>query len=219
MNERTCEVPDCGRPHAAKGFCSKHYYRLRTTRSCEVDGCTEPFLAKNRCRRHYGLLERDAVCAQCGAAFRASSRTRFCSPDCRGRSKRGPMRRAVEGGDPAAVIAAALASSTVTSTGCWEWKYATSSAGYGTIGQGGRSGMVHRHVMAAALGRPLGDEPVHHKCANGLCCNPDHLQVVSQRENMAEMLLRTFYVRRIAELEAALRETSPHHPALQGVAT
>lgn len=28
MNERTCELPDCGKPHKSRGYCDKHYQRL-----------------------------------------------------------------------------------------------------------------------------------------------------------------------------------------------
>jgi hypothetical protein len=37
---------------------------------------------------------------------------------------------------------------------------------------------------------------------------------VTARENAAEMLARTYYLQRIARLEAALAELAPDHPAL-----
>jgi hypothetical protein len=45
---------------------------------------------------------------------------------------------------------------------------------------------------------------VHHKCANRACARPEHLQAVSQVNNVAEMHERAWYVRRIAELEEQL---------------
>ena len=42
---------------------------------------------------------------------------------------------------------------------------------------------------------------VHHKCANRACCNPEHLELATNRENVAEMFARKAYEARIAELE------------------
>jgi hypothetical protein len=61
----------------------------------------------------------------------------------------------------------------------------------------------------------LGSHQAHHTCAERACVNPDHLQPVTQRENVAEMLTRKSYVKRIEELEARLRQLSPDDPLLQ----
>lgn len=128
-----------------------------------------------------------------------------------------PVRRAVEANDRQGIIAGALSGSIVTESGCWEWQAARSPRGYPVIGQGGKGGFVHRHVAAATLGRPIPkSEPVHHKCANPPCVNPEHLQPVTHRENIAEMFERNYYLGRIAALEAALREVRPDHPVLHG---
>lgn len=71
--------------------------------------------------------------------------------------------------------------------------------------------MAHR-VMAQATYGDIKDKPVHHKCGDRRCVNPAHLQVVRPIENVAEMLERNAYLRRIAELEQVLRSTHPHHP-------
>ena len=113
----------------------------------------------------------------------------------------GAVVRAVRAGHPEGIIAAALASSEVTGSGCWEWQFAKNPNGYAVIGQGAKYGSVHRTVMEAVTGQPLGKLTVHHKCANRGCVNPDHLQVITQRENTAEMFERNYYIRRIAELE------------------
>ena len=59
------------------------------------------------------------------------------------------------------------------------------------------------------LGRELGVDQAHHTCANRACVNPDHVQAVSQRENVAEMKQRNVYLARIAELESELRRLDP----------
>jgi hypothetical protein len=47
---------------------------------------------------------------------------------------------------------------------------------------------------------------IHHTCANRLCVNPDHLQALSSINNVAEMVERTGYIRRIARLEERVAE-------------
>ena len=52
---------------------------------------------------------------------------------------------------------------------------------------------------------------------NTMCVNPDHLQPVTYRDNIAEMLARSSYISRIAELEKALADISPEHPILKRI--
>lgn len=68
MAQRNCTVDGCGRTEAARGLCSRHYYRqqrglpldatyaeLRATAkpACSVDGCGQPSVARGMCRPHY----------------------------------------------------------------------------------------------------------------------------------------------------------------------
>lgn len=76
-----------------------------------------------------------------------------------------------------------------TDHGCWLWPGAQQSRGYGSVGAVGRCGAgnparsTHR-VMFEHKHGPAGDEVViDHLCRNKLCCNPDHLQAVSNAEN------------------------------------
>ncbi|WP_432279208.1 HNH endonuclease [Nocardia brasiliensis] len=73
---------------------------------------------------------------------------------------------------------------------------------------------IHRLVLEAKLEKPLGTMRAHHICGNSACVNPNHLQPVTERENVAEMLQRQTYLSRIRELEAALVEIEPEHPLL-----
>lgn len=214
VQDRTCSVEGCDRIRRAKGWCSKHYYKLRAD-LCTARACTRPLRAKGLCAQHYrDADERQRDCRECGVTFAGDIRSSFCSRACKNLWMKGPVRRAVESGDPAGVIAAARSCSVTTASGCWEWQLAKNPAGYPMIGQGGKGGLVHRHVAAATVGRPLGNEPVHHKCANRACVNPEHLQPITHRENLAEMFERNHYVRRIAELEAALVDLAPDHPLI-----
>lgn len=96
---------------------------------------------------------------------------------------------------------------------CWVWTRKLTADGYGTVKVGRRTASVHR-LMAEAIYGPLGRESVHHKCATRACIRPSHLQPISTRENLAEMLQRNYYLARITELEDALRAVSPGHSLL-----
>lgn len=107
-------------------------------------------------------------------------------------------------------------------TGCWYWLGGTETSGYADGGGGLR--LVHRHALAAYLGlETLGAGTVHHTCpgANRLtrrCLAPEHLQIVSRHENVAEMIERTAYRSAIELLSDALRALDPEHPALDRAA-
>ena len=136
--------------------------------------------------------------------------------------QRSDLRAGYEDGDYCRFLRGLRVKSTVSANGCWEWqgklnRNKATSSGYPTIAFAGRSMQVHRLVIEAREGKPLGVLAAHHMCANSACVNPDHLQPVTQRENVAEMLARTSLEARIQELEAALRAAAPNHPALNRV--
>lgn len=67
---KTCKVVGCDNTHEAKGYCQKHYSRLRKRkvarapskpkpRMCTVDGCNSKHEAKGFCAKHYHLWRRD----------------------------------------------------------------------------------------------------------------------------------------------------------------
>lgn len=75
---------------------------------------------------------------------------------------------------------------TVTADGCWEWKGRTNRNGYGwaqkTPGEDFR--VVHRIMWEDAHNAPVPDGlQLDHLCRNRLCCNPEHLEPVSNAEN------------------------------------
>lgn len=74
------------------------------------------------------------------------------------------------------------------STGCWEWVPARGSKNkYGSVWIHPKP--IRIHVLAATLTFgpiPLG-AAVCHKCDNTLCCNPGHLFLGTQLENMRDM--------------------------------
>lgn len=71
--------------------------------------------------------------------------------------------------------------------GCWEWLAGTTRHGYGVFHPGGN---VHRNIPAHRfsyeLHRGAIPEGLHidHLCRNRRCVRPDHLEVVTVRENV-----------------------------------
>lgn len=60
---------------------------------------------------------------------------------------------------------------------------AVANSGYGRIGFGNRTLQAHRAAYEVFVGPiPVGAH-IDHLCRNRLCCNPEHLEVVTQSEN------------------------------------
>jgi hypothetical protein len=72
----------------------------------------------------------------------------------------------------------------VTKSGCWQWiGTSISNSGYASFSVGRKTWRVHRYVLS--LVEPLIDGMVvDHLCKNRLCCNPEHLEQVTPRENV-----------------------------------
>lgn len=162
-------------------------------------------------------------CDWCHALHTKSS-AKYCSATCRtqacevlARANRSPLRRAIEDQDYPNVLAHLKQRSTVTASGCWEWQ-GRSNDGYPVLRYGRTDMFVHRIALEAKHQAPLGSQAAHHTCANTRCVNPEHLQPVTHRENVAEMLARKSYLDRIEELEVALSLLSPNHPLLHRIA-
>ena len=105
----------------------------------------------------------------------------------------------------------------ISGKGCWVWqgsqKFKKGGA-YPVLTISNKTLQLHRVVLELKHGKPLGSQHAHHMCANNRCVNPDHLQPVTHRENMAEMLARQSFLARIRELEDRVRELCPDDPLL-----
>lgn len=75
------------------------------------------------------------------------------------------------------------------STGCFLWLGAKAGDGYGTITYKGMQHYTHRLMYEAVKG-PVGNSFVLHTCDNPACCNPDHLFLGSQQDNMTDKRLK-----------------------------
>ena len=69
-------------------------------------------------------------------------------------------------------------------SGCWEWHTAT-QRGYGHFWADGSSHPAHRWIYEQTVDPSLEpDLVIDHLCRNRRCVRPDHLEKVSDRENI-----------------------------------
>jgi hypothetical protein len=74
--------------------------------------------------------------------------------------------------------------------GCWDWQGPKQNKGYGILRHNNRDQLAHRVAYELTYGPiPAGME-VMHQCDRPSCCRPDHLQLGTHAENMAQMAAR-----------------------------
>ncbi len=71
---------------------------------------------------------------------------------------------------------------TVILDGCWEWTAWITDKGYGQFQYGGRMMGAHRFSYQLVKGEIL--HTIDHLCRNRRCVNPNHLEDVTQKENV-----------------------------------
>ncbi len=69
-------------------------------------------------------------------------------------------------------------------TGCWLWTAYIGSRGYGTIWNPGGSAIAHRAMYEEVVEPIAKGLVIDHLCRTHRCVNPDHLEVVTPRENI-----------------------------------
>ncbi len=128
----------------------------KSNRTCSLDGCTRKHCANGLCRMHYQASRRPEA------------------------DRRVPMATRL------------MRNRHVTAIGCWEWTSRRDRGGYGkvVVSKGPRSERrsrtlrVHRVAYELYVG-PIPDGLViDHLCRNRACFNPDHLEPVTNHENL-----------------------------------
>jgi len=89
------------------------------------------------------------------------------------------------------VIDRLMATVTVNAeTGCWESSYAKTPSGYRMMGIDNKKVMrIHRVAYEAFVGEVPDGLVLDHLCRNRGCCNPEHLEPVTNQENVNRGLL------------------------------
>ena len=104
--------------------------------------------------------------------------------------------------------------------GCWEWQAALNN-GYGWFNVDGRIRNAHR--VAALLSGKIDslDSELHvlHKCDNPKCCNPDHLFVGTNADNVADRVKkgRSGVVRHIGQTNGMSKLTNAQVKEIRGL--
>ena len=70
---------------------------------------------------------------------------------------------------------------------CWLWQAGTNCGGYGTFKLDGKTVLAHRFALLYKHNLLNDERLALHSCDVPLCCNPRHLRLGTQAENVADM--------------------------------
>ena len=162
--KRTCSIEDCEAPHAARGWCNKHWLRwrrhgdplgggvarVRRTEGCVASDCVDLAGFDGLCSRHRRRLRRTGTTSASGRAMPYGDRL--------------------------------LSKVVIANDGCWEWTGAGGS--YGSTRNGDRTQVAHRAFYEEFVGPiPVG-LTLDHLCRNRRCVRPGHLEPVTNKVNV-----------------------------------
>jgi hypothetical protein len=81
----------------------------------------------------------------------------------------------------------------INENNCWECishPESRKGQGYRKIGRNGKATFVHRYVYTLYYGEIPDGLIVRHKCNNRKCCNPEHLEIGTNKDNTRDMFER-----------------------------
>ena len=178
-NPKLCSIPDCGKPHLARGYCKSHYVRLCKYNDplgghffkgavsfspCAVEGC-----------------DRNAFSG-------AGGKRGWCGTHYQMWRKHGdPLGGGTANGEPLKFLTDVVL--TYDGDDCLTWPYARNTQGYGNITLGGRTRKVSRVVCETVYGPPpTKTHHAAHSCGRGHlgCVTKGHLSWKTPAGNMAD---------------------------------
>ena len=162
QSTRLCTIAGCAKRHKGHGFCSTHLTRWRKH--------GDPFKKDKP-----GVPAKEpAKCSVTGCEQHFYGKG-FCRLHWRRSSQGVPL----EGNTPTHRFMAQL----IKTETCWEWAGAKSPNGYGVFYLNGRQHYAHRAALILLNGADLDGQMVDHSCWNRACVNPEHLRLVTTRQN------------------------------------
>lgn len=125
-------------------------------RTCTIDGCDGSRVGRGWCGKHYKRWQ-----------------------------KHGDPHHVEQGGWPAAELRVWRWLTENAETGCWEWSGVLSADGYGRIRVDGKWLLIHRFMYERKVGPIPEGLQLDHLCRVRNCANPEHLEPVTCKENLA----------------------------------
>jgi hypothetical protein len=169
-----CAVEGCDSPKARRQWCNRHYLRWRR-HGDPLAGGPEKISGSLTERPWYGAVE--CLIDGCSSV-----------PFSRGWCQKHYVRW-TRYGDPLGFRISSFWSMVDLSDldGCWNWTGPQFADGYGHCSKGtGRryDQRAYRRMYQMLIGDPPTGLQLDHLCRNRLCCNPWHLEPVTQQENI-----------------------------------
>ena len=132
---------------------------MSATRICIVDSCGRKHHALGYCKAHYGRW-REYGDPLAGGAYKTVLRGLT------------PLERIAYRTEP-------------NDAGCLVWRGAVATTGRPMLNVAGKMVRPYRLIMEQVAGPLTLDQTVDHVCRNPLCCNPEHLQILTPIQNSA----------------------------------
>jgi hypothetical protein len=86
--------------------------------------------------------------------------------------------------------------STIDTNDCWNWNNSLNEDGYGSLVYKSKFWLTHRLAYKLKYGDILEKLLIRHKCTNRKCCNPEHLELGTYKDNNIDTVInngRLFY--------------------------